>query len=126
MIKLYHFTNADISGKLKPCHFGENSYTNGGIKASSIKRLYFYTVNRAYESHLKDCRFCYIVEVENSKIYDLDIDINEYKIKEYTPSQIFFDILKRGYIGIKFNLGFYDIVNIFKPIKFIEKYNLQY
>ena len=41
-IKLYHFSNADFSGYIKPDYFGSNNYSNASARLSNIKRSYFY------------------------------------------------------------------------------------
>ncbi len=41
MIKLYHYSNNDFKGYIKPSFFGLNSYTNNSKKISGFKRIFF-------------------------------------------------------------------------------------
>lgn len=118
---LYHYSNSDIIGPLKVSYFNNNDYTAEGAKASNKKRLYFYTEKKPFEYRFKSCKYCYTVSIPESKIYNIDIDILNYKEKKVTISNIFEDIINKGYKGILFSIGAYSIVNIFEDIESITK-----
>ena len=118
-LKLYHYSNQDFKGKIEPSFFGLNSYSKSSYRDSDIDRSFFY-IGKGKEYFLNGTKFCYIVEIEQSKIYDLTKDIKNFKTicKDFTD--ILSTVKKLGYYGIKGNNGF-DVVCLFKAIKYIDK-----
>ena len=118
LIKLYHYSNQDFKGYVKPSFFGANSYTQNSVYESEIDRSFFY-IGRGKEYFLNGTKFCYIVKIAKSKIYDLEKDIKKFKDK-YCFNDILLNIKRLGYYGVKGNNGF-DVVCLFKSIKYIDK-----
>ena len=118
-LKIYHYSNQDFKGKIEPSYFGLNSYSKSSYRDSDIDRSFFY-IGKGKEYFLNGTKFCYIVEIEQSKIYDLTKDIKNFKAicKDFTD--ILSTVKKLGYYGIKGNNGF-DVVCLFKAIKYIDK-----
>ena len=80
-IKLYHYSNNDIQGKIKPSLFGNNYYTNNDKKTSNIKRAFYYLDNSQIEYRFKNCKYRYITEIDKNYLYDLRQDKKKYIIK---------------------------------------------
>ena len=121
MIKLYHYSNSDFKGYISPKFLGTNSYSQNSVKESSIARSFFY-IGKGKEYYLNGAKFCYIAYIDKFKIYDLVKDVKGF-LSRYT----FDDTLKKvkglGYYGVKGNNGF-DVVCLFKAIKYSDKINL--
>jgi hypothetical protein len=120
-IKLYHYSNVDFKGCIKPSFFGANSYTQHSRRESLLLRSFFY-IGKGKEWFLNGAKYLYTAELEPDKIYDLNIDPKELKDK-YTFSEILRRVKSFGYYGIKGNNGF-DVVCLFKAIKYIDKQTL--
>jgi len=118
MLKLYHYSQNDFKGYIKPDFFGANTYSQNSNKLSGVKRSYFY-IGKGKEYFLNGAKYCYIAEIEPSKIYNLDIDSKNLKEK-YTFTEILLYVKKLGYFGISGNNGF-NIVCLFKAIKYRDK-----
>ena len=122
LIKIYHYTDTDFKGKVDPKFFGENSYSNNSARLSGIKRSYYYIRPGDQEHFFKGCRFCYIAEVEESRLYNLikdDLNI----CKDLGIKDIFYYLKKKGYIGV---IGFngFRVAELFKAVKITNKINL--
>jgi len=74
MIKLYHFSNKDFRGYIKPGFFGANSYSRNSERLSGVKRIYFYIDRAGRECYFNGARFCYIAEIKGAILYNLDKD----------------------------------------------------
>ena len=116
-LKLYHYTNADIKGYIKPDFFGLNTYTKNSASLSDVKRSYFY-IGKGKEYFLNGVTYRYTAIVEAGKIYDIDKDIKGFKNKNLKDILLY--IKNLGYYGIRGNNGF-DVVCLFKRIKYIDK-----
>jgi len=116
---IYHYSKNKIPGKLKKSFYGTNSYTKNDFNCTDIKRIFFYTEKNP-EYLLSNCKYLYTVKIADHKIYDLKSDIVGYKTKYKSISEILKAIIKKGYIGIKYNIG-YDIINLFQDIGYIKK-----
>ena len=115
-LTLYHYSDVKIDGKISPRYFGENTYTNNDIKASIIKRLFFYTAKNP-ENLLKNCRFLYTCKIDETKIYDLKADKSGIIKKHGNITEILNAIIKQGFDGVIYSInGTYNIVNLFKSI----------
>ena len=120
-ILLYHYTNIKISGTLTPRYFGENSYTSGDLRTSSVKRLFFYTEPKP-EYLLAGSRFLYTCRIDEKKIYNLIEDKKQY-LKNQNPNADTFNFtlllnkIKKNYSGVKYNLGTYNVIILFKAVK---------
>ena len=122
-IKLYHYSDQDIKGKIDPKFFGKHSFTQTSANLSNIKRSYFYTNTTEKEFFFDQAKFCYTVRVNKKLLYDLKKDPLELW-GELSDDQDFYDIVpiikKKGYIGIIGTNGF-KVVCLFKAIKFINR-----
>ena len=117
MIRLYHYSNKDFKGYIDPTFFGANSYTSLSKRISEVKRVYFYTSLNYRERFFRGAKFCYIVEVDNNKIYDNDIDLLNYSGRAIDFSSYARGLIKRGYIGFTSNEFDYRVICLFKAIK---------
>jgi hypothetical protein len=122
MLKLYHYSKADIKEKLKISFYGDNYYTKNDCNITSIKRLFFYTEPKQ-ETLLRDCQYLYISYIQEYLIYDLDKDIIGYKNKYKTITDILKAIIKKGFKGVSYSIG-NKIINLFYDIKFKQKLKL--
>lgn len=118
-IKLLHYSNSDFKGYIKPSFFGQNDYTRTSVKESGINRSYFY-IGRGKEYFLQNTKFCYIAEIEQSKLYDIDKDVKDLENECLDFTEILQRVKNYGYRGIKGSNGF-NCVCLFYPIKYIDK-----
>jgi len=117
-IRLYHYSNVDFKGKIEPRFFGVNHYTKNSVKEAVINRSFFY-IGRGKEAFLQGCKFCYIAEIEKSKIYDLVEDKKGLKDK-FCFNDLLIYVKNLGYYGISGNNGF-KVICLFKGINYIDK-----
>ncbi len=125
MIKLYHYSNNDFKGYIKPSFFGLNSYTNNSKKISGFKRIFFYLTDNPQEYIFKGSKYLYTALIDKDKIYDIIED----KLKLQDVCLNFTDILTKvkllGYKGILGTVNSkYNIISLFYDIKIIEKITL--
>lgn len=113
MIKLYHYSNANIKDKLKTNCFGYNAYTDNSLNISKIKRIYFYINKNIREYFFNSCRFLYIAKIDKNKLYN----IKSNKIKLKYNQDIYKEAKKQGYNGVYSN----GVAVLFYDIKFINK-----
>ena len=121
-IKLYHFSDYNIKNKISVKFYGLNSYTANDLKATNIKRAFYYIDNIPLEYRFKNSKYCYVIEVDKNNLYDLRIDKNNY-INKYKNIPEILKAIKRDYIGIIYNSGI-DIVNLFYDIKINKRLTL--
>ena len=119
-MRLYHYSNTDIKDKIKVNYYGINFFTRNDTKITNIRRSFFYTRPEP-EFLLKNCKFLYIVDIDNSKIYDLTYDVDRLKKRYYFISGILNSIIKKGYLGCKYRIGNLEIVNLFYDVKIKDK-----
>ena len=117
-IKLYHFTDKNIKGKLKVKYFSDNFYTSNDKKVSNVKRLFFFTSADIPEYRLKNSQYCYITKVKKSAIYDITKD--KKGLYKGDISKLLGKIKKLGYIGVKYNIG-YDVISLLYDIPIYKK-----
>ena len=118
---LKHYSDVDFKGYIKVDFFGLNSYTSNSARDSGIKRSFFY-IGKGKEWYLNGARFLYITEIEKSKIYDLTKDSKGF-LNKYTFNETLQRVKFLGYYGVSGNNG-YDVVCLFKAIKYIDKKTL--
>jgi hypothetical protein len=119
-IKLYHYSNVDFKGYIKPDFFGNNSYTDNSKNLSNVKRSFFYTQLNNKEYFFNGARFLYIADIDKNKIYNITEDkLNLYSLN-LSISEFLKKIKNKGYKGFFDNKGL-KIVCIFKPIKIKSK-----
>ena len=121
-MKLYHYSNKNIEKNISVDFFGNNSYT-ANDKKYQVNRSFFYACKNIPEYHLTDCKYLYIAEIENEKIYDLKEDRENLKNKFLDITELLLYI-KKKYVGILYNIGF-DVVCLFENIAIKEKIILQ-
>lgn len=114
-MRLYHFTDKSNLKAISPNYFGKNCYTRNDKSISNVKRAFFYDKKQAQEWLLSNTKYCYIVEVDKSKIYDITKDKNKL-IGKYQDIDNLIRAIKKKYIGIKYDCGF-QCYAIFKPLK---------
>jgi hypothetical protein len=124
MIKLYHYSQADFTGHIKPSFFGSNNYTNESRDISQVKRAFFYADDKSREYFFNGSRFVYIAEINEKKVYDIVKDVLGLENLCYNNlKDIYTEIKRRGYRGVKGNNGF-DCICLFYPVKAIDKITL--
>lgn len=120
MIKLYHYSNKDFKGYIKPSFFGQNDYTQNSAQLSDVNRSFFYLSSKGREIYFQGAKFCYIAEIEKHRLYDLNKD----KLKLYELFDSADKLIKKikfyGFEGFYSNNGD-NVVCLFKPIKYIDK-----
>jgi hypothetical protein len=122
-IKLYHYSNTDFKGYIDLKFFGANSYSNNSERLSGVKRSYFYLDRKSREIYLKGARYCYIAEIEPSRLYNLNTD-SKGIVKRLKNSQDIHEVIKRrGYLGLIGSNGFPCVV-LFKRIKINKRMTL--
>lgn len=123
-VKLYHYSDKDIQGKIKPAFFGDNTYTGNDKKASQVKRAFCYLGRHKIEYSLNYSKYLYITEINSDKLYYLDIDKARLKDRFKIKGVDFIDItkllkhIKKRYTGAVYT-G--NIAIIFKDLKYNKK-----
>lgn len=120
MIKLYHYSNKDFKGYINPSYFGINNYTNNSAKISNVKRCYFYINKKEKEFFFYGTEFCYIAEIKEEVLYNLNEDsLNIVKNLKY-DEDIHIELIRRGFKGLIGDNGFKCAV-LFYPVKIKER-----
>jgi hypothetical protein len=117
MITLYHYSNKDISGYIKPDFFGENSYTSASKNLSGYKRSYFYADDKSKEYFFNSSKFLYTAEIKQQKIYNLETDILKCLGNFNSISDFISYLMNKGYSGFKNFNGKQEVICIFKSVK---------
>ena len=123
MIKLYHYSNADFNGYIKPKFFGNNSYSYNSARLSGIKRSYFYIEANKKESYFNGSKFLYIAKIKENQLYNLNTDIKEIVKRLKNTQDIYTEVKKKGYIGLIGNNGLPCVV-LFKAVRISQKARL--
>ena len=118
MIKLYHYSQADIKEKIKVKFYGLNYFTSNDKNLTDIKRAFYYTKPEP-EHLLKGNKFLYIVDYPNFRLYDISQDKRGY-LKDKTIDQALRQI-KQKYNGVIYRIGNYEIVNLFYDTRYTKK-----
>lgn len=123
---LYHYTDLNIN-ILKVEYFGKNAYTKNDLKYPQ-KRIFFYDSKYPKEYHLNGCKYCYIVNVNENDIYNLDNDILDLKTKFNYDIDDILDYISKNYLGCKYTTSFlcYCIFKDIIPLKKYEYINQEY
>jgi len=120
-IKLYHYSNKDIKDKLKVKFYGYNYFTSNDKNITNVKRIFFY-IKPEPEALLKGNKFCYSLDYPIFRIYDITKDLRGY-LKNNSIDKALRKI-KQKYNGIIYQIGNYNIVNLFYDVKFTNKERL--
>ncbi len=120
MLKLYHYSNKNFKGFIKPGYYGENNYTRNDKNITGLKRAFYYIRPGEVEYLLRSSNYLYITEVKPGDIYDLTEDKMGYLIKSRGDIDKALRIIKRKYKGVIYNLG-YKVVNLFYPAKIKQR-----
>jgi len=118
-VKLYHYSNKKLE-TISPSYFGANSYSFNEKKTSNIPRSFFYLEQNIPEYHLKNSKYCYIVDIEPSKLYDLRKDKDNLKVKYQGNIEGLLQYIKDNFFGCIYNVGF-DIAILFNDIEVLKK-----
>lgn len=119
-LKLYHYSNRDFKGYIKPSFFGFNNHSGNSERISQVKRSFFYLKANQKEYYFNGIKFLYIAEIIKNKLYNIDKDPKKILNKLNCRSDIYQAIKKKGYLGIIGNNG-YNIACLFNPIKIKAK-----
>jgi len=122
-IKLYHYSNTDFKEYIKTSFYGQNYFTSNDLKATEVKRAFFYLELNPLERRFSGCRYLYIAEILKSRIYDLRADLRGYKSRYNTITRLL-RAIKQNYNGIIYEAGGVVIVNLFYDIKIKDKITL--
>ena len=118
MIKIYHYSNKDFRGYIKPDFFSSNSYSGNSQRISGVKRSYFYLEAIPFERQLEGKKYLYIAQVNKNKIYDIVKDNLRLLNKSKTATILFNKLIKLGYIGILGHTTYkFEVISLFKAIK---------
>ena len=120
-MRLYHYSNADIKDKIKVGYYGLNSYTVNDTAITILKRAFYYTRPEP-EALLRHCRFLYIVNYPDFRIYDITKDNRGYLTGRAISEALY--KIKQNYNGVKYNIGSCEIVNLFYDTKIKDKITL--
>lgn len=100
MLKLYHYSNAEIKGYIKPSFFGSNYFTKNSKELSTLKRIYFYTNKNKREYFFNGSQYCYIAYISKNSLYDVYRD-NLKLYSRYNDIDKILRLLKnKGFKGI--------------------------
>ena len=122
-ITLYHYSNLNFKGYIKPDFFGLNFYSGYSKKLSGIKRSYFYLNKYNQEYYFNGAKYCYIAGINRKKLYNL-IDDKKNIVKNLKSGQdIYKEVKKIGYSGLIGSNGLSCIV-LFYPVKIKERNTL--
>ena len=124
MIKLYHYSNSDFKGYIKPSFFGLNNYTSASKNLSEYKRIYFYADDKSKEYFFNGSKFLYIAEVRQNKVYDLKIDVLKCIGNFDSISEFISYISSKGFSGFKDFNGRQDVICLFKSVKINKRLTL--
>lgn len=113
---LYHYSNNIIKGKIKPSFFGDNHFTFNDLKASKVKRAFFYLDNTDIEYRFKNCKNLYACNIDKKKVYDLNVDNKKLKAR-FNSIDDLLRYVKSHYKGVCYNVGNLKICNVFIPLK---------
>ena len=120
-LKLYHYSQVDFKGLIRPGFFGKNCYTRNSERESGLNRTFFY-LGKGKEYFLNGSKFCYIAEIEKFKLYDLIKDEKKL-LEKWTFDKVLGYIKNLGYWGVIGNNCF-NVVCLFRAIKYIDKRTL--
>ena len=123
MIRLYHYSNKDFKGSIKPCFFGENKFSGNSRRLSEVKRAYFYLEPSNKEYYFNGSKYLYIAEVSENRLYNLNIDKKGIVKRLKNTQDIYSEVKKRGYIGLIGSNGLPCVV-LFKAIKIKQRKTL--
>lgn len=123
-IKLYHYSNKDFKGYIKPDFFGLNNYTSASKDLSGYKRIYFYVDDKSKEYFFNGSKFLYIAEIKQNKIYDLKIDVLKCIGYFDSISEFISYIKSKGFSGFKDFNGRQDVICLFKAVKIKQRKTL--
>jgi hypothetical protein len=122
-IKLYHYSNKNFEGYIKPSFFGYNNYSNNSKRISLVKRTFFYLSKNEKEDFFNIADYCYIAKINKNCLYDIEVDKNN--ILPFLEGQDVYAVLKaKGYKGIRGNNGC-DIICLFDDVKIDKKISLR-
>lgn len=124
MIKLYHYSNIDFKGYIKPEFLGANFYTNNDKNISGLARAFYYTRPGAVEYLLKGSQYLYIIKVDPGRIYNITKDKAGYIKKTRGDIDKALRLIKNKYIGVIYSLGNYKVVNLFIKAKINKRLTL--
>ena len=114
MKTLFHYSNKNISDKIKVKYFCNNHFTLNEKNVSSIKRSFFYTIKNPQEYLLEGCQYLYICKVKKSTIYDITKD--NQGLYKGNITKLLKKVKQLKYQGIKYTLGGYEVVSLLYDI----------
>jgi hypothetical protein len=120
MIKLYHYSNNNIKGKISIKYFADNSFTTHDKNICNINRIYFYTDINNIEYFFKNSKYTYIINVNEKSLYNFDTDIKHLKNK-YNSIHELLCYCKKHYQGIIYSIGLLKIAVLFNDVKYNYK-----
>jgi len=120
---LYHYSNIDIKGYIKPDYFGLNSFSNNSKRLSAIKRSYFYIEPDKKEYYFNGVKYLYIIEVNKKKLYNLNEDKLNIVKNSKNSQDIHREVKRKGFFGLIGSNGLPCAV-LFKVIKIKDRKTL--
>jgi len=122
-IKLYHYSNQDFRGYIKPSFFGVNNYSGNSKRISGINRSYFYLEPDKKECYFNGARFLYIGAVNKKRLYNLNEDKLKIVKRLRNTQDIYTAVKRKGYTGLIGSNGLSCVV-LFYPVKIIKRLTL--
>lgn len=111
---IYHPSNEKFK-VVKIKYFGRNLYTQNDQKTSPIPRTFWYTTIPIPERDFQNSKYIYVARIKKSDIYDLEEDSFNFK-KKFSTINSMLEFLSKEYLGVKYKVGSYYLVAIFKDI----------
>jgi hypothetical protein len=124
MIKLYHYSNQDFKGYIKPEFLGANTYSRNDKNISGLARAFYYIKAEPGEDLLRGSKYLYITEVKPGEVYNITQDKAEYINRAGRDIDKALRLIKRNYKGVIYSLGSYKVVNLFCPAKIKQRKTL--
>lgn len=121
-MKLYHPSNKKFD-IIKVKYFGKNWYTRNDYKVSGVKRTFWYLTPNIPEKRFQNCRYIYMIDINEQKLYDLRKDPKNLSEKYPNVNDLLIH-LKKYYLGAIYKPTTWNLIIIFedmKPKKIIER-----
>lgn len=121
-MNIYHPSNKKFD-IVKVKYFGSHFYTQNDLRASNIKRSFWYLKSNIPERRLTNTHYLYEAKIDKNDIYDLRKDAENLKGRHRNIDTLL-KALRQRFKAVIYNLGAYNVVAVFidlKPTKITER-----
>jgi len=120
-MQLYHFSDKKFN-KIKIDFFGINHHSKNDYQFP-IKRFFCYDSINPQEYIFKNANYCYIIKIEDNKIYNLDNDVLKLKAKFNFNINSILEYIAKHFEACIYTHSFkcYIVFKDVKPIRIIER-----